>query len=394
MLHRNSFIPSNFSLERVGKTILKVSLLIASLAPLSVHAQDIMRTDWKFIDDNTFKHLDISVTGGTTGIGIDVAAPVNDYLRLRVGGTFMPYFEKKMNFGVEVGEDPSKSDERFRKLSEMLEGFTGYKVSKSIDMLGTPNMSNFKFLVDVYPFKSKKFHVTAGFYLGGSNIAKAVNTQEGMNSLVATAMYNSMYKKAAGNMPLMEYKGQGIHVPEINQKFLEWGMMSIPLGEVNGQVVAQEDIYWDFYAEDRDPNSDYYLEPIHNKGDIRYHKGDVIYNDGDTYRMTPDEDNMVRANAKVNAFKPYLGFGYSTAISNDKRTTLTVDAGALFWGGTPSIITRTPVGIHADGSMAYAEVDMCRDLRNVRGKAGDYVDLIKKFPVYPILNISITQRLF
>lgn len=416
-------------------TILKLSLAIASLSPLNSQAQDFWNnfnfwnTDWRLQTDDSFRHLDVSVTAGTTGIGIDLATPVNDFMRIRMGGTFMPHFEKEMNFGVEVGNDPNLSNQRFNKMAETLKGLTGYTVDKSIDMIGTPEMNNFKLLVDVYPFRNKKFHVTAGFYLGSSNIAKAVNTQAAMNSLVATSMYNYMYKNAVGNHGIatipynkseMEILGNTPYVtPELAGKFADWGMITIPIGEIKGQIVASEDIYWDhdcvnWNQVDNDAYDEYvygyydeqngvFVDPgakvlPHNyhKGDIRYHKGDVIYADGDTYRMMPDEDNMVRANAKANAFKPYLGFGYSTPISSDKRTTLTVDAGMLFWGGAPKLTTRTPIpgGMKADGTPYYVEVDMCRDLRNVRGKAGDYVDLIKGFPIYPIFNISISQRIF
>lgn len=387
-----------------SNTIVKLSLAIATLSPLSSQAQDFWNTDWRLQTDDSFRHLDVSVTAGTTGIGIDLSTPVNDFMRIRMGGTFMPHFEKEMNFGVEVGNDPAKSDQRFNKLAQTLKDLTGYTVEKSIDMVGSPEMNNFKLLVDVFPFRNKKFHVTAGFYLGGSIVAKAVNSQAAMNSLVATSMYNYMYKNAVGDhgiasVTIDKQNYPILGEPQVEAKFDDWGMISIPLGEIDGEIVATEDIYWDHDHldwSDWQQGSYFINDPLHKKGDIRYHKGDVIYADGDTYRMIPDEDNMVRANAKANAFKPYLGFGYSTPISSDKRTTLTIDAGMLFWGGAPKLTTRTPIpgGMKADGTPYYVEVDMCRDLRNVRGKAGDYVDLIKGFPIYPIFNISISQRIF
>jgi hypothetical protein len=97
--------------------------------------------------------------------------------------------------------------------------------------------------------------------------------------------------------------------------------------------------------------------------------------------MLPGEDNLVKATVKVNKFKPYLGFGYGGPITKDKRTSISFDAGILFWGGTPSIITH-------DGT------DLINDIENLNGKVKDYVNTIKGFKVYPEISIRITQRLF
>ena len=43
---------------------------------------------WK--EHDIFQHLDLSVTLGTTGIGIDVASPVTEWAQLRLGYEFMP----------------------------------------------------------------------------------------------------------------------------------------------------------------------------------------------------------------------------------------------------------------------------------------------------------------
>ena len=53
----------------------------------------------------------------------------------------------------------------------------------------------------------------------------------------------------------------------------------------------------------------------------------------------------------------------------------------MFWGGTPKVVTH-------DGT------DLVNDVDNVRGKVGDYVEIIKKFKVFPVLNLRITRRLF
>ena len=56
----------------------------------------------------------------------------------------------------------------------------------------------------------------------------------------------------------------------------------------------------------------------------------------------------------ANAFKPYLGFGYSGAVDKQKRLNVGVEAGVLLWGGVPNVVLH-------DG------ISMTKDLVNVRG---------------------------
>ena len=122
-------------------------------------------------EHNLFQHLDASVTLGSTGIGVDVSSPIGNYVNLRAGFDFMPHFHHDMTFEVQVGDDPTQSEPKFRRLSGLLEGLTGYKVDNKIDMVGEPTFYNFKLLADVFPLKNnKKWHITAGFYIGSSKI--------------------------------------------------------------------------------------------------------------------------------------------------------------------------------------------------------------------------------
>ena len=50
-----------------------------------------------------FGHIDIGVTAGSTGIGVDVFTPVSDIVRMRTGVNVMPRFSQTVNFGVDVG---------------------------------------------------------------------------------------------------------------------------------------------------------------------------------------------------------------------------------------------------------------------------------------------------
>lgn len=301
---------------------------------------------WK--EHDIFQHLDASLTLGTTGIGFDVSSPVGEYVQLRAGFSFMPHFHHKMNFEVQVGDDASKSKSKFQTLSGLLKDMTGYQVDNSIDMIGVPTYYNFNMLVDVFPFKENKhWHFTAGFYWGNSMIGKAYNTTEDMPSLVAVGIYNNIYEKAIGKEPFVtiNYNGNPIAItddPELQdmlyEKFREYGRMGVWIGN--------------------------------------------HVSDGSPYVVEPDENSMVKAEVRVNAFKPYLGFGYNgRLLKGDDRYKISFDCGAMFWGGTPSILTH-------DGT------DLAKDVEDVKWKVGDYVRLIKGVKAFPVLNVRVTRTIF
>jgi hypothetical protein len=253
-----------------------------------------------------------------------------------------------MHFGVQVGDDAKTSDTKFERLSGLLEGLTGFKVDNQIEMIGKPTMNNFKFLIDVFPFKNdKRFHFTAGFYYGSSQIAKAYNATEDMPSLMAVSIYNNLYKKVSNHEPI--YDGNFLD-PEIEDKVISYGRMAIHIGDY------AQDVY------DAD--------------------GNLIHSKGDPYMMEPDENSMCKAKVTVNSFKPYLGVGYGGKLfKNSDKYHVAVDLGVLFWGGTPKIVTH-------DGT------DLANDVENISGKVGDYVDLLKTFKIYPVLNVRFVRTIF
>ena len=288
-----------------------------------------------------FSKLDIALTGGTTGIGIDFATPLNNSFRLRGGFTFMPHFEYDMDFPISVGdEDKRKFDAngnpletKFEKLAGMLESITGMKVNDTFNMTGEPNFYNFKLLLDIYPLKDKHWHITAGVYAGSSNIGKAVNTIDDAPTLLAVNMYNQMYDKAVNDLPVLDWGDYCIYMP----KLVEYGRMGAYVGKKN---------------------------------------------DGSIYKLEPNKDNMVKADMKVDNIKPYIGFGYGNSMmDNDRKYNVSMECGVLFWGGVPNVVMH-------DGT------DITRGFRKVWGKQGDYVDIVKEFKVFPVLNIRVSRRLF
>lgn len=308
---------------------------------------------------NMFNHLDLGVTLGTTGIGLDAAMPVGDYVKLRTGFEVMPRFNYNMNFGVESfdGTGTSINQSTFNRMAEVLYGLTGFKVDQNVTMKGKPTMWNFKFMVDVYPFKNNKhWHFTAGFHWGPSKIAEAVNAQEDSPSLFAVGMYNHIYDVAYNDLyvaptPIIVTETTGpIYLdPTIEKNIIAMGRMGIPIGKYSHEMT------------DAQGN-------IHKKGE--------------TYYMQPNENSMVSVDARTNSFKPYLGVGYEgRLIKGNDNYKIGFDAGLMFWGGTPSIITH-------DGT------DLVHDVEDINGKVGDYVKLIKGVKVFPVLNLRITRTIF
>lgn len=341
--------------------------------------------------NNFFNSLDIATTFGTTGFGVDLSTPVGDYVNLRAGFSYMPRFEVNSTFRVQVGDSlDSKFDAagnrvqtKFDKLSGYLKTLVGYDVDDEVDMICKPTYYNFKLLVDVFPFRNKRWHLTAGFFAGPAEIARAYNTTAEMPTLLSVGMWNMFYDKASNSEPIYG----DFHVPELENKVLQFGRMGFHAGDhlQNGPYVyvdegfpigfteAEEPIYG--YDDEKNP----ILRPVLIDDD-----GQAIraYRKGDPYMMVPEpETGMVKAVIKVNRFKPYVGFGYGGAISKDKLTQLSFDAGVMFWGGTPSVITH-------DGT------DLTKDVENVKGKLGRYVDTAKFFKVFPVLEVRISRRIF
>jgi hypothetical protein len=298
-------------------------------------------THHKFLD-----RLDLAVSAGTTGIGVDISTPINDYLQVRAGFTYMPKFDYNMDFDVQVGDvkedkydsDGNRVETKFDKLASMMKELTGLTVDDNVTMIGEPTFYNAKLLLDVYPFRNNKhWYVTAGFYYGKSTIAKAVNSMSDMSSLLAVCIYNEMYEKALNDEPVLSINGIDIYRPSL----VDYGKMGVHVGD---------------YVT---PNADGSYSP---------------------YMMVPDDDSTVSAKIKVNRFKPYLGIGYKSYFGKNNRWSYGIDGGVLFWGGTPKIIT-------------HEGVDLAKDVKDISGKVGDYVDFFKTFKVFPVLNFRIAYNI-
>lgn len=322
---------------------LGITIIMAAALSLSSAAALPIKFDTDIFTVNP--DLGISVEAGTTGIGLGLESRLNDYLGVRTSFTWMPHFEFPMHFNIQVGDgDPGYDDQgrsRFDRMAGYLEDMTGFKIDQQVDMIGEPHFHNVKLLLDVYPFNDKRWYFTAGFYVGPSVIGRAYNRTEDMTTLMCVAMYNNIYDKVYD----IEYN---------------------PDSELDGVFLGLE-------------LPPYVNNRILDAGRMGMHVGD--FGDGTPYMMEPDQDNMVKAQMKVNAFKPYLGAGYNGHIDrNNDRLKFSFDCGIMFWGGAPKVYTH-------DGTEITS-------LDNLNGQVGKYINISNKFKVFPLLNLSVSYTLF
>jgi hypothetical protein len=281
------------------------------------------------------RDFDFSASVGTDGIGLDLSTKVTEWVGVRTGISFVPRFDYNMKFGVEMYDDASTSEElqsRFESMAKRLQEMTGIEIQDHVTMVGHPNFVNWKLLFDFRPIpQDRRWTVTAGFYLGAATVAKAENSIQDASTLLGVSIYNNMYEKACNDEPVLTLGSTPLYMPQL----ASYGRMGMNVGS---------------------------------------------YADGSVYLMEPDANSTVSARVKVNRFKPYLGLGFGDALGKEQRFHYNVDLGAMFWGGTPSVVTH-------DGT------DLTR-LSTVHGRPGDYVDVVKKFKVYPVVGIRFSYTLF
>lgn len=355
-------------------------------------------------------HMDVGVNVGTLGIGIDVAVPVGDYVRVRAGYNYIPRITLHSDFNIETSNgEVSNLWEKVGKINDKLveynidlndPGFESYKAMYDkfqhaelrdyVTMGLRPNVHQFKFLVDVLPFKNNKhWSFTAGFFVGPSEVGDACNLERETLILEGINAYNELYKN---------YPNEGI------------GSMGVRLRPTNS-VETKDD-------------------PFYRYGLAGFKLG--TFEDGDMAMMVPGQDATVRAEMTANKFRPYLGFGYNTHLSKDKKWNLNVDAGILFLCGAPCVYVDNVYKISA-GKLRFDEngnyqggigfdsdynyygdvvrwnpdeyiyepcgemlnhVDMVHDLHNIPGKVGNMVNTISKFKVYPNASVTFSYRLY
>lgn len=290
--------------------------------------------------------LDAGISVGSTGIGLEVKTPVTQWVNLRAGVVWMPPFKVPMHFNLNTFSD-GRPTNNFNNIASKLYEMTGIEMDETVDMTGRGEMINFKLLVDVFPVPSNRhWHITAGFYAGTSMVGKAYNTRKEKPTLVGLNIYNRAYE----------------YFTNLNSIF------DVPLG--GGAYMDPETVLK-------------IQERLRRYGRMGVHIGD--FKDGKPYIMEPAPDGTVSARAFVNHFKPYLGAGYATDLDKNGKWHFGVDIGVLFWGGKPNIINHDYV--------TGKDINFTTELVNIRGKVGDYMKVIKSFPVFPVVEFSFTYTI-
>ncbi len=293
-------------------------------------------------DHNVFSSLEVAANIGTTGLGLEVASPVTDWAKLRVGFDCMPHFTQSLEFGVEnyIGNSIGGN---FDRINELMSKQTGYSADRSLTLEAKPSMETFRCLIDIYPFKANRhWHLTAGFFLGGNSIGNAINTREDMATLMTLKMYESLYD----DMTSEDF----VKNP---QNYPLFGMFTF-------DTYTAAKLQRDMLA----------------TGQLGIYAGD--YKDGNPCFVMPDDEGLVKMKTKVNRFRPYIGFGYGGSLSADGKWQASFDAGVQFWGGTPKL-TAT------DGTVI-------NDLTNLSKSAKSYIDLLEMIPVFPSIAFRISYR--
>ena len=290
---------------------------------------------------NTFKHLDLALNVGTSGIGIEIASPVCEFAQIRIGYDLMPHFRKKLTSAIMVGNEKAYIHDQngflvesnYTKLRDMLYEEAQYDLKDHIDMTGRLTMQNFKFLVDIFPLSgNKKLHVTLGVYLGASEFAKIESDDAFKCSLAAAYTYNKIYASGAASDVVKSFGTAGYYMGKFNK-------------------------------------------------DMKLADGTSV-KAGDPYKMTGGSDGRILIPVKVNSVKPYIGIGYENYISKKRRDIkFAVTGGLMFWGGAPSLYT-------ADG------VNLVKDVDGLEGKTGSYVSLMSKLKAYPNIGVRIIKNIF
>lgn len=285
---------------------------------------------------NLLKHLEMSLTVGTSGVGIDLAVPLSQYVQVRAGYDYMPPFKKTFSHKVlGNGKEPvaydangNRQETPFNRISEYYYKQHGYELQDHVDLKAKLTMSNFKLLFDVYPLKyNKQWHFTAGIYWGPSQFAEVSQASSSEKMLNAILDYNEAYRAGA------------------DESLKDLGLLSIQMGNYS-----------------------------HN-----FQQGDKQRLMNAAYEMEPTAEGNVEILCTSNSIKPYLGLGYGGLLSPSRNDwKITVELGAMFWGGTPTLRTH-------DGT------DLTKDIKDY---PHSITKIVKALKVYPVLSVRIAKTLF
>lgn len=289
---------------------------------------------------NLFRHLEVSLTAGTTGVGIDLAAPLCKFMQVRIGYDYMPQFSQTYNIYLAAGGQQTRQyDDKGNRISTPFDNIeqymyeqTGAELDDYIVMKGKTSMHNMKFLIDIYPFKyNKHWHFTTGIYYGPAEFVKAENDPQSDKNIELINDYNKRYGSAGDDDAIKGY-----------------GKITLYPGDY-----AQNHII-----------------------------GLTQYKTGDPYLIDMPEDGKIEIRTKSNAIKPYIGFGYTGRLAKYRDDwKISAELGVMIWGGTPV-------------QSLNESTNLSKDVIHIPGKMGKIVGVTEALKVFPVLSVRFAKTLF
>lgn len=284
-------------------------------------------------------HLGIGAGVGTTGIVIDASLTINDYLGVRGGIDIMPKFKVNKDINLETEDANKKLSQMTAEINDLnvqlkkynlqpvdLSQYPNGNLPEKLDLQGKLNNTTGHILFDIHPFKTS-FRFTVGAYFGKDEIISVYNKEDAFFTPIN--QWNNAIITAQNN----------------------------PTSTLNTMVVKPYNL-------------------------------DMIGGELGDYFVTPDpaEQGNVKAYAKVNGFRPYLGLGFGRSVPKG-NVGCQFDLGVQFWG-KPDIFV--PTYDKATKTYQYEKIDG----DNAGDDAGKVLKTISKVSVYPVLNFRIVGRIF
>ena len=203
------------------------------------------------------QHLDLGVTLGTDGIGIDLSTPVvENWVNVRAGFTYMPRFNATMHFGFEAGDESMTQEERDEQFNK--EKFFNVpwvdmlKVKASIGSQGNDNIGDYLY-IDTYGISNSNDEIAVVFSnKGNENITWETNTNfnagvdfdlfqgrlsgsvEGFYRLTSDMLFWFTVPQSLG------YSGYYDNIGNMRNAGVEISL--------NGTLVRTHNVVWDIYA--------------------------------------------------------------------------------------------------------------------------------------------------
>lgn len=134
------------------------------------------------LDDDDYgflNHVSLGVSGGTDGIGFQLATPLGYHFALRAGYSFMPAFKYSQSLTLDKT------------------GSLGAFTTDKVELEGKLNVGNVSVLLDIYPSKKSSFRFTVGAYIGKDDIVTITNKEPFLNPAYAGMAGIDLSKKGS-----------------------------------------------------------------------------------------------------------------------------------------------------------------------------------------------------